>query len=83
MHLSVFELRLFENLCLVPAELGREAVRLFTERGDFLEVVLQLGRKVGADGQELLHPTDGQQDVLTLQISVRMPETRRLKTLLR
>lgn len=53
-HLSVLGLRPLEYLCLIPAKLSGEAVRLFTNRGDFLEIVLQQGRKVSADGHERL-----------------------------
>lgn len=55
MYLSVFGLGPLQYLGLISVELGGESVRGLVEGGNVVEVTLQLGWKVAADGHELLH----------------------------
>lgn len=56
-YLSVFGLGPLEYLGLIFVEFGGESVCGLVQSGDFVEVVLQLGRKVAADRHELLLPS--------------------------
>lgn len=56
-YLSVFVLGSLEYLGLVSVEVGGELVRGLVKGGDAVEVALQLGWKVAADGDELLLPS--------------------------
>ena len=55
MYLSVFSLGPLEYLRLISVELGGECVRGLVEGGHVVQVALQLGRKVCANGDEFLH----------------------------
>lgn len=56
-YLSIFGLGPLEYLGLIFVEFGGESVCGLVQGGDFVEVVLQLGRKVAADRHELLLPS--------------------------